>query len=153
MLRISKLADYATVIMHHLAVQPDQWVSASEIAEQVHLAIPTVSKILKMLCEASLVISARGTGGGYKLGKPASAISVAEVVTAIEGKPSLTECAQGAQLCVQEGVCAVKHNWRAINRFVFNTLQNVTLADMAQPLSLPAALFPSRAKSAVISNR
>ncbi len=138
MLRISKLADYATVIMNYLAARPEELASANEIAQRINLGTPTVSKVLKILCEASLVTSARGVEGGYRLARPAQSITLAEVVTAVDGIPALTECAQGAHSCIQEGVCAVKHNWRAINRFILETLQNLTLADMAQPLSFRA---------------
>lgn len=145
MLRISKLADYATVIMHYLAAQPEQLASASEIAKHTHLSTPTVSKLLKLLSEAGLVISARGVGGGYRLAKNPQAISVAEVVAAVDGLPSLTECSQHSTICAQDGFCAVKHNWRKINSFVLNVLQNVSMADMSRPFSLspvrPDSLF------------
>ncbi len=135
MLRISKLTDYATVIMHCLAVQPGAVLSASEIAHRVHLANPTVSKILKILAEADLVTSIRGAGGGYKLAQMPQAITIARVITAVEGQPALTECAQTSQLCAQDSVCAIKHNWRAINHFILEVLENLTLADMSRPLS------------------
>lgn len=137
MLRVSKLADYATVIMHFLAAHSGPLASANEIAQGISLSTPTVSKILKILGEAGLVVSARGVGGGYRLAKPAQAISVAEMVAAVDGKPALTECANPESLCTQEGICAIKHNWRMINHFVLNTLQNVSLADMSQPFALP----------------
>lgn len=136
MLRISKLADYAIVIMHCLSRQPQIVRSANDIAKQVHLTHPTVSKILKILFEAGLVISIRGAGGGYKLAKLPEAISLAEVISALEGAPSLTECGQTASICAQDGVCAIKHNWQVINRFILNALTNVTLADMAKPLAI-----------------
>jgi FeS assembly SUF system regulator len=135
MLRISKLADYATVIMHRLAVKPGDVLSASEIAQRVHLSKPTVSKILKILSDADLVTSIRGAGGGYKLAQMPADITIARVITAVEGQPALTECAQTSQLCVQDSVCAIKHNWQVINRFILEALENLTLADMGKPLS------------------
>lgn len=136
MLRISKLADYGTAIMNYLANHTNSVFSASEIADRTHIALPTVSKILKILLEAKLVVSIRGTHGGYKIAKSAQEISIAQIITAIDGKPALTECAQANSTCLQDSVCNVKHNWQIINRFVMATLENLTLADMAKPLNL-----------------
>ena len=135
MLRISKLADYATVIMHCLSRQPDTILSASEIAQLVYLSNPTVSKILKILAEAELVTSLRGAGGGYKLALLPQLITIARVIAAIDGRPALTECAHATQICSQDSVCAIKHNWRVINHFILDTLEKLTLADMGKPLA------------------
>lgn len=135
MLRISKLADYGIVIMHCLGKQPGQFQSANDIAQQVHLATPTVSKILKLLAEAALVQSIRGSAGGYAISRPADDIKIAAVIAAVEGEPSLTECAHSKNLCSQNSVCAVKHNWQLINHFVMHTLNSISLADMAKPLT------------------
>lgn len=134
MLKISKLADYATVVMNFLAAQPEQVFSAAEIAKQVHVAVPTVQKVLKLLSEAQLLFSTRGPSGGYRLGRPAALITVADVIAAIDGIPAMTECSQGAKLCAHEGVCAIRSNWRLINQVILTALQNLTLADMAKPL-------------------
>ncbi len=136
MLRISKLADYATVIMHCLMADESQVLSANQVAQRVSLSAHTVSKILKILLEAGLVASVRGAGGGYRLAKPAQAITVAAVITAIEGEVAFTECSQSAQICRHESTCTIKHNWQTINRFLIDTLESVSLADMAQPLAL-----------------
>jgi len=137
MLKISKLADYATVIMHYLAEHPENLQSANQIAQHVQLSLPTVSKILKKLFEAGLVTSMRGAGGGYKLAQAAKNITIAQVIAAIEGAPALTECSQTAHRCMQDSVCAVKHNWQMINNFILKTLNNLTLSDMAKPFTLP----------------
>ena len=136
MLRISRLADYGTAIMNHLTLHPEQVFSASEIAQHIQLMrkVPTVSKILKILHEAGLVSSVRGVGGGYRLAKPAQEISIAEVITAIDGLPSLTECCQ-SDACAQDNSCRVKTNWKTLNRFILTTLQSLTLADMSKPLN------------------
>lgn len=136
MLRLSKLADYGIVIMHCLGTQPEKVLSATDVAQQVHLAIPTVSKLLKLLSEAKLVRSIRGSTGGYQIAKSAKEISIAELITAVEGQPALTECAQEGEICSQNAVCAVKHNWRIINQFVMRTLGGITLDDMSRPLGV-----------------
>ncbi len=137
MLRISKLADYATGIMNHLAHYPAQVFSAAEIAHQVHISSPTVSKILKLLLEAGLVVSSRGADGGYRIARSAQEINIAQIITAIEGAPALTECSQHS-LCSHDSICAVKSNWQMINHFILNALQSLTLADMAKPLYMPS---------------
>src|SRR5690242_5138064 len=99
MLRISKLADYATLIMSRLAQMADALCSASLLAKRLGLPLPVVSKILKILCQADLLTSVRGVNGGYRLARPAQEITLATVVTAIEGELAVTEC------CSQRGAC------------------------------------------------
>lgn len=131
MLRISKLADYAVVILHHLMTSEKKIQSASEIAREVHLAIPTVSKILKILAESRLVVSMRGAGGGYGLAFKPEKITLAQIISAMEGLPSLTQCGQVDRVCKNEDSCGVRPHWQAINHFILETLRQVTLADMS----------------------
>ena len=138
MLRISKLADYGTVIMNYLALHPEGVFSAAQIAQHTHVTAPTVSKLLKLLLEAGLVYSVRGAEGGYRLSSPAEEISLIQVISAIDGSPNLTECCTPSSLCAQEAVCGVKSNWQAINHFIMNLLEGLSIADMARPLSLSA---------------
>jgi FeS assembly SUF system regulator len=142
MLRISKLADYAIIILGHLAAESRGIVSAAGIARAIHLGLPTVSKILKFLAEASLVISFRGPEGGYQLARQAEEITVAEILSAIEGELALTECCAVSNSCVLDSMCTLKANWRMINKTVFSFLTQVTLQDMAQPLATNALSLP-----------
>ena len=135
MLRISKLTDYATVILSFLALSPDQVVSAVHIAREVHLSAPTVMKILKILGEARLVTSFRGTGGGYQLARPVEKITLAQVVFAIEGHLAMTECCSTETTCAIDSLCALKDNWKMINKIILTALDGVTLKDMLRPLS------------------
>lgn len=135
MIKISKLADYATVILSWLAKHPDQMASTNQIADGTRLPIPTVRKVLKMLNEARLVTSVRGTQGGYELSRQASDITVADIVHAIDGELAMTECSREALLCTRNDFCGLRHNWQYINFLVARLLQQVSLADMEQPLS------------------
>ncbi|MEO7935451.1 MAG: SUF system Fe-S cluster assembly regulator, partial [Dokdonella sp.] len=92
MLRVSKLTDYATVVMTCLAESGDEVLSAQWLAERSRLEVPTVSKVLKQLAGAGLVDSWRGVNGGYRLAREPKAISVADIVTAMEGPIGMTEC-------------------------------------------------------------
>lgn len=134
MLKISKLADYATVIMNHLALHPNDMFSAVEMAKQLYIPMPTVSKLLKQLLAAHLVSSTRGAEGGYRLARPAQQIPIIEVIAAIDGQLALTECSMHGKICMQDSVCAIRNNWRLVNQMIVSFLQNLTLADMSVPL-------------------
>ncbi|MCA1979279.1 MAG: SUF system Fe-S cluster assembly regulator [Thiobacillus sp.] len=132
MLRIAKLTDYATVLMVRLAREPARSLSAMQLASELGLPLPTVAKLLKRLLEAQLLTSVRGVGGGYALAHAPHAISVAEVVQAIEGPVALTECALGTGTCSLEAGCATRANWQLISHAVRVALEAVSLADMAR---------------------
>lgn len=134
MLRMSKLTDYGTVVMTYLAGEPGRWHTAAEIAGQIHVAVPTVSKILKTLARHGLVQSHRGVKGGYTLARPASQITMAEVISAMEGPFGLTECSSNPGLCVQESSCSVRANWQKVNQAIRRALEGVTLAEMVRPM-------------------
>lgn len=131
MLRISKLTDYATVLLAELARQPGACVSASLLADSTGLEVPTVSKVLKTLAKADVVNSLRGVNGGYRLARSPSNISVAAIVRAMEGPIALTECALEPGLCSHESNCHLRGNWRQIGQAVEGALENLSLADLA----------------------
>lgn len=130
MLRVSRLTDYATLLMTCLATQPDAVASAVQLAEQARLEPPTVSKVLKLLTHAGLVDSFRGAHGGYRLARAPAKISVAEVVEAVEGPIGMTDCGTHGGQCERESHCIVRHNWQRINASVDSVLRGVSVADM-----------------------
>lgn len=131
MLRISKLTDYATSLLAQMARRVDLHVSAQQLAMELSLPLPTVARLLKLLARTGLVVSQRGKGGGYALARAPAEISVAEVITAIDGPVALTECALGDGRCDLERECATKANWRLISQAVRVALEAVSLADLA----------------------
>lgn len=133
MLRMSKMADYGTVVMTAMARTPGRVHSAGDLAALVHLPAPTVSKILKMLARHELLESVRGAKGGYTLARPPAAITVAQVIDAMEGPIAVTECSSATSACEQEGSCSVRANWRTINRAIWRALNEVSLAEMVKP--------------------
>lgn len=133
MLRISKLTDYGTVVMTYLAREKDRLHAVSEIAAEIRLAAPTVSKILKQLAHEGLVVSHRGVKGGYALARRPEQISMVEIIDALEGRVGLTECGSTPGLCAQESGCTIRTNWQRINGAVREALAGVTLAEMAEP--------------------
>lgn len=130
MIRISRLADYASVVMACLARRPGEVLSAVQIGDDTHLELPTVSKLLKRLAQAGLVESFRGAAGGYRLAKPAQKISLAEIVEALDGPIGLTECSIGHAGCERQPYCAVSRDWQGIGATIDNALRGVSLADM-----------------------
>ncbi len=133
MLRVTKLTDYATVVLTVLASQSDRVLSAAELAELARLEAPTVAKLLKPLAHAGLVESFRGANGGYRLTRPASAISLIAIVEAIEGPLGMTECSGEHSSCEHEPHCGLQSHWRRINDVIAEALGNITLAELLPP--------------------
>ena len=136
MLRMTKQADYAIVLLTRMASHPEGRINASEISDQTGLPQPIVSKILKLLARRELLISHRGAKGGYRLARPADRISVAQIIEAVEGPIAITECVDDTPgECVQEPVCPVRSNWNRINSAVRDALGRITLQEMTHPVS------------------
>lgn len=130
MLRVTKLTDYATVVLTVLASAPEAVASAAGLAERAGLEAPTVAKVLKPLAQAGLVEAFRGSNGGYRLARPAAEISLIEIVEAMEGPIGMTECSLHAGQCGIEASCGARANWRHINDVVADALRGVSLAQM-----------------------
>jgi len=146
-LRVSKLTDYATVVMTVLASVretggADEVLSAQDLAARARLELPTVSKLLKQLAHAQLVSSTRGVNGGYRLARAPQQITIADIVTAMEGPIGMTECGAHAGLCDHEPHCGVRVNWQRINQAIAQALANVTVADMVKPAPKRHAVIP-----------
>ncbi|MCC5013995.1 SUF system Fe-S cluster assembly regulator [Legionella sp. 31fI33] len=133
MLRISKLADYGTVVMVYLAKRAQTLCNARDIALHTHLTVPTVSKLLKRLTAAGLLTSVRGVSGGYRLQRAASEISVAAIIYALEEQRGLTECSLQPNECSLQGVCHIQGNWRLISQAIETALDSVSLEALAKP--------------------
>lgn len=142
MLRLSKMADYGTVVLTGMVREPERNKSASEIAAAIHVPVPTVSKILKMLARAGLVTSVRGARGGYLLSRAPQAISLVDIIDAMDGPIGMTECSVTPGLCAQENGCAVRANWQRVNRIVLDALREITLDQMVQPVRQAQAAAP-----------
>ena len=139
MLRITKLTDYATVVLAALAEPPVRVHSAAELAERARLELPTVSKVLKPLAHAGLVTGFRGASGGYKLARAAERIQLIEIVEAIEGKLGLTECSGEHSNCEHEPHCGTRGHWHKVNEVIAGALRGVSLAEMLSPAARQAS--------------
>jgi FeS assembly SUF system regulator len=143
-MRLSNLADYAVITMCQAAlhcgsgslVDPDQRkrgrVSAAELAAETGLPVPTVQKLVSKLTAAGLLRSLRGAHGGLQLGRPAAAITVADIVEAIEGPITLTACVDHTP-CDFEAGCNMRPHWPIINQALRGALAGVTLAQLRHP--------------------
>lgn len=134
MLRMSKMADYGTVILTAMAHQPERTRNAAEIGAVTRLPVPSVSKILKIFVREGLVVSLRGAKGGYTLSRPPAEISTAQILNAIDGPIGMTECSVTPGLCSRETGCPVRVNWQRVNRLMLQALEQITLEQMIQPV-------------------
>jgi len=131
MLRMGKLTDYATVVLATLALDPQRHCAAADLAERTHLNRPTVSKLLKELQRAGMVISSRGAHGGYRLARRADMISAAQILDVFEGPIAITECSAASSRCGIEKMCRVGGAWQRINAAIRRALDDVTLQQLA----------------------
>jgi FeS assembly SUF system regulator len=128
MIRMSKLTDYAIVLLAHLA-RSGRTLTAQELSGRSRVPAPTVSKLCKELSRAGLVLSQRGRHGGYGLARPAEEISVAQIVEAIEGPIALTDCSgPGKGPCLLEDVCPARPGWDPVARAIQGALAGLPLS-------------------------
>src|SRR5271167_1950791 len=146
MIILSKLADYGVIVATHLALAPDRQENAASVAVATRLPLATVAKLLKALAHAGLATATRGAAGGYRLARPASAISIAEVVAAIDGDIGLTQCSVHVDECAHTNYCPTRPHWAAINRAVGQALAAVSLDAMVTPAAFVPRM-PTRATS------
>ena len=133
-MRLSSMADYAVVTMSAAARHCGMVrVSAAQLAEETGLPPATVQKLVSKLSAAGLLRASRGAGGGLKLARPAAAISLADIVEAVEGPIALTACVeQGRHDCGMESACTVRPHWGVVNAAVRGALAEVPLTRLAE---------------------
>ncbi len=133
-MRLSSLADYAVVMMSSCARHCGGGrMTAIQLSEETGLPAPTVQKLVSRLSSAGLLRSVRGSGGGFKLARPAAAITLADVIEAIEGPIAMTACVEaGRHDCGMEGTCKVQPHWPMVNAAVRGALASVPITSLAQ---------------------
>ncbi len=144
MIKLSRLTDYAIVVMSEMARHIGAVHTVAQLADRTGVPAPTVAKLMKNLTPAGLTISHRGASGGYALSRPAAAITVADIVVALDGPIALTACVEGAgEECGVESLCPMRGGWDKINRAIRSALEQVTLADMMAPVWTPPVSEPA----------
>jgi len=131
MLKLSKMTDYAVVILADMAQHKNDLLSASVISQNTKLPEPTVSKILKLLSKHDLIVSSRGANGGYALNKSPQDINMADVIAATDAPIALTACVdESATCCDLADTCTIKGQWNPVNIAMQHALENVSLQQM-----------------------
>ena len=134
MLRMTKQADYGIVLLTQMSYERDRFQNAPELADEAHLPQPIVSKILKQLARHGLLESHRGVRGGYSLARRPAEISVAEIISVLDGPIAITECIDDSPgECSQEPICPLRGNWQRINLAIRQALEEITLEDLLLP--------------------
>jgi FeS assembly SUF system regulator len=133
-MRLSNMADYAVVTMSAAARHcGSARISAADLAGETGIALPTTQKLVSILSKAGLLRSSRGAGGGLQLARPAAAISLADIIEAVEGPIAMTSCVNtGSHNCAMEGNCRVQAHWPVVNNAVRGALADVKLTALAQ---------------------
>lgn len=135
MVRLSKLTDYAVVLLTQMVRRDGKIATTANLSASTGLPHPTVSKVLKRLTKTGLLVAQRGATGGYTLARAAEHISIADVVTALDGPIAMTDCAEGSHhSCQMEKNCPINGNWNRVNLAIRNALQSVSLAEMANDI-------------------
>jgi FeS assembly SUF system regulator len=141
-LRVSKLTDYAVVVLSRLEAEGGVQ-TAPGLSAGTGVAEPTVAKVLKMLSQAGLVEGQRGPRGGYRLLRPLAAVPLSDVIVAVDGPIALTACVDGGfGLCEAEHVCPVRGRWDPVNAAIRDALSGITVAEIAtpKPMFMPPAV-------------
>jgi FeS assembly SUF system regulator len=142
-MRLSNLADYAVVLMSAAARQCGSVaIHAGMLAEQTGIPGPTAQKLVSSLARAGLLVASRGSGGGVRLARPAAAISIADIIEAVEGPIALTACCDERRHdCGFEGACQIQPHFSVVNEAVRGALAGISLASLVKPLPLAGGVW------------
>ncbi|WP_373472395.1 SUF system Fe-S cluster assembly regulator [Sphingorhabdus lacus] len=132
-MRLSNMADYAVVVMSAASRHCGSFrTSATELASETGIALPTVQKLVSILTKGGLLRSVRGAGGGIQLARPAAAITLADIIEAVEGPIAMTNCINASTCnCAIEPDCNIKPHWAIVNNAVRSALSDVSLSSLA----------------------
>jgi len=153
MIKLSRMTDYAVVVLARMARDGGRGGAAvqtvPQLAERTAVPAPTVAKLMKLLALAGLTESHRGAAGGYALTRAPEDISIADIISAVDGPIALTACVDGAEgHCGVESLCAMRGNWDKVNRAVRHALEGVSLAEMNTVPVFPERNSPAQHQAA-----
>lgn len=129
-MKISSKGRYAVRTMVELARVQDGYRSVAEIAQSQEISVKYLEKIIGLLVKNKLIVSARGSEGGYKLAKSAEQISVADVLRATNDLPELAPCLGAGQSCPRQNCCDSNGCWSKLNELIVNYLASVSLKNL-----------------------
>jgi FeS assembly SUF system regulator len=134
MIKLSKLSDYAIVVLSRLAGEQGEVLTTSLLSTETGIPEPTVSKVLKLLSKQKIVVSVRGANGGYAMERCPKEVTVTELITALEGPIALTTCLDDTHKdCMIDTLCPLKGGWQKVNNAVKDALDKVMLSDLLIP--------------------
>jgi FeS assembly SUF system regulator len=138
-MRLTSFSDYAVVLLAAAARHPaDARLSATMLAEETRIPLPTAQKLTGRLAAAGLLATSRGAGGGFRLARTARDISLADIVEAVEGPIALSTCVDMSRHdCALEGACAVRPHMGIVNEVVRGALASVSLEQLSRTPALP----------------
>jgi len=144
LLSMTKRADYALLALSHLALSsadsPSRLINTKEIAEQYDIPVELLAKILQILAKNGMVASHPGPSGGYRLLRPASQISVGEVVSVVDGPVSLVHCSVDQEsACKQYSRCTIRSPLATIEQRVKDLLDDISVAEISATIIQPEA--------------
>lgn len=134
MIRINKLTDYGVMILAEMAAEPGEKFTSATLAERLEIPKTTVAKLLKLLTGAGILVSSRGRLGGYQLKMAPARLSMATILTALEGPVAVTECSLGPGICQTENKCRTGKGWQRFNHTLNSELEQLSLASLLAPL-------------------
>ncbi len=153
MLKLTKKSDYGLIALRHLAVDPHkQTATAKEIADAYHIPSPLLAKVMQKLTKEGFLRSEQGASGGYRLSRPAHAISTLEVIRAIDGPVFLASCFHDGADCDQQSTCTVKEPLRKVHEGILALLANISILDLATDLSHVHERADARALWPILGN-
>ncbi len=153
MLKLTKKSDYGLIALRHLAVDPGKYsATAKEIADAYHIPLPLLAKVLQKLTKDGFLRSEQGASGGYRLSRPAHAISTLEVIRAIDGPVFLASCFHDGADCDQQSTCTVKEPLRKVHEGILALLANISILDLATDLSQVQRRADARALWPILGN-
>ena len=139
MLRLSRLTDYAVVVLARMGEDTTALQSAPGLAARTGLPEPTVAKVLKTLAQAGVVEGLRGARGGYRLARPLEELPLTDVIVAFDGPIALTACVDGGSgMCESESLCPVRGRWDPVNAAIRGALAQISVAELAGQAPAPA---------------
>ena len=153
MLRLSKKADYALMALKHLATRQDAASSSARaIAEAYEIPLELLAKVLQKLVRARLLVSVQGTRGGYRLGRTARSIRVADVIEAVDGPVTVTACSANDHRCVQYSKCSIRDPLWKIRGRILEALNTVTIADLTSEEEAPVTSTPAVSRMTFVTD-
>jgi len=123
--------DYGLIALKHMATLPaGELANAREIAERFNLPPNLLAKILQSLSESGIIEATRGSGGGYRMVKSPTDVTLAQVFESIEGPVHMVMCTSNDGCCSIEDRCTVKNGLTNLERRFYEFFDTVTLADV-----------------------